>query len=81
MILLLTASVSPLGDKRKSWSWKTFILLNLFKQTICSHLTAPNSLGAVASESKICSEIGIGLLKRGVSFMSAQARSRHFRRV
>jgi hypothetical protein len=27
-----------------------------------------DSLGAVSSESKICSEIGIELLKRGVSF-------------
>jgi len=29
---------------------------------------AKDKLGAVSSESKICSEIGIGLLKRGVGF-------------
>jgi len=30
--------------------------------------TGQDSLGAVSSESKICSEIGIELLKRGVSY-------------
>lgn len=31
--------------------------------------SAPRS-GAVSSESKVCSEIGIGLLKKGVSYLA-----------
>ncbi|KAL2073923.1 hypothetical protein VTL71DRAFT_11249 [Oculimacula yallundae] len=40
-------------------------ILLLSQATSCITIAAPDSLGAVSSESKICSEIGIGLLERG----------------
>lgn len=49
------------------------LLRNALALLLLSHVTSgatisrEDSLGAVASESKICSEIGIGLLQRGVS--------------
>ena len=51
-----------------------WILLGL-RASIAVNASGTESLGAVASESKLCSEIGIELLKRGVS------QHRHMSRV
>ncbi|KAH7305069.1 gamma-glutamyltranspeptidase-like protein [Rhexocercosporidium sp. MPI-PUGE-AT-0058] len=40
-------------------------ILLLGQAASCTTISGPDSLGAVSSESKLCSEIGIGLLERG----------------
>lgn len=44
------------------------LLLALLPQSLSTAVVRlEDSLGAASSESRVCSEIGIGLLKRGVS--------------
>lgn len=43
------------------------LLLSSLSSALVINTAEKDKLGAVASESKICSEIGIGLLERGVN--------------
>jgi gamma-glutamyltranspeptidase/glutathione hydrolase len=43
------------------------LILSTWSGNIVANASSSDTLGAVSSESKLCSEIGIELLKRGVS--------------
>lgn len=65
MLLTLSGSTARtiIGVLRRSY---LFPLLSLIGTSV-TWTEGKDSLGAVSSESKLCSEIGVELLKRGVS--------------
>ena len=64
---MLTKAPASISKILRNLSRNALVLLLLSHVTLGATISREDSLGAVASESRICSEIGIGLLQRGVS--------------
>jgi hypothetical protein len=72
-LLIIIAPMS--SNMSRFYTTLLWLILSIWGGSIVASASSSDTLGAVSSESKLCSEIGIELLKRGVSSIHPLTRS------